>query len=325
MATMQAAFAAGSVKNLMSQWEKFSSYKETYGQVHLPISQKDLCRYVQYLSDQLRSPQSVLNYVSGLKTLHVLLDLSTTSFSSWELKLMLKGVKRLKQHKVRQAAPMTFDLLKRMSSFVDAANPLHRSCWAAILVSFYCMLRSSNAVPKAKKSFSSEKQLVVADFRLDQHVAVVSLKWSKTIQFAQREVLLPMLANPDPALDPIRALRAVWSPFGTPDPNQQAFAVFRARKTPTVLTYAKLSHQFRKWVSSAGSDPHSFSLHSLRRGAATMAFAAKVPGEVIQSHGDWASDAYLKYISVSLNHRIMVAHALRQSSISGVLHLPPAQ
>ena len=179
-------------------------------------------------------------------------------------------------------------------------------------------------VPKSSRGMDVQKQLCIEDFLVEEQVVLVSVKWSKTIQFGQRHIHLPMLPTPDPRLNPILALRDLWASAGTLHPKQQAFGIWKNGRIHT-LTYYKLRAQFKTWVQDAGEDPMNFSLHSLRRGSATLAFAAEIPGEVIQSHGDWASDAYLKYISVSLNHRIRVAQALRDWSSSTELPLPPAQ
>ena len=59
-----------------------------------------------------------------------------------------------------------------------------------------------------------------------------------------------------------------------------------------------------------GLDPNAFSSHSLRRAGATWAFQSQVPGELIQTHGDWTSTAYLRYLDFSLNERLQVAEKM---------------
>lgn len=39
---------------------------------------------------------------------------------------------------------------------------------------------------------------------------------------------------------------------------------------------------------------------SFRRGGATFAFQASVPGELVKLQGHWASDAYYKYLDFSM-------------------------
>ena len=89
------------------------------------------------------------------------------------------------------------------------------------------------------------------------------------------------------------------------------------------LTYSKLLKQFKKWVAEIGYSSKSFALHSLRRGAATLAFESKLPAELIKAQGDWASDAYLRYLSISTAQRCRVAEALRGEVVAAELLSPP--
>ena len=73
---------------------------------------------------------------------------------------------------------------------------------------------------------------------------------------------------------------------------------------------------FRDVLRSAGNKNASiFTGHSFRRGGATWAFQAGIPGELIQICGDWASDAYKQYLEFSMNDKLNLAALL-------VRHLP---
>ena len=50
-----------------------------------------------------------------------------------------------------------------------------------------------------------------------------------------------------------------------------------------------------------------FTGHSFRRGGATWAFDTGVPGELIQICGDWASDAYKRYLEFGLRRKLDLA------------------
>ena len=77
------------------------------------------------------------------------------------------------------------------------------------------------------------------------------------------------------------------------------------------MTKTIFVEQFRRLLVSAGvPDPHAFTGHSFRRGGASWAFQAGVPGELIQVCGDWASDAYKKYLEFSMQSRINLAALL---------------
>ena len=65
-------------------------------------------------------------------------------------------------------------------------------------------------------------------------------------------------------------------------------------------------------------EPNLFSTHIFRRGGATFAFQSGIPSELIQLQGDWKSDAYKKYLTFTLDDKLMVAEKIRDH-IKGVL------
>lgn len=57
-------------------------------------------------------------------------------------------------------------------------------------------------------------------------------------------------------------------------------------------------------------DHHSYSSHSLRRGAATAAWQAKVPREIVARHGRWHSDAVDFYLVADIELKLTITLAL---------------
>ena len=49
---------------------------------------------------------------------------------------------------------------------------------------------------------------------------------------------------------------------------------------------------------------------SFRRGGATFAFKAGVPFELIRLHGDWHSDAYLRYLKFDMTQKLSVTNLI---------------
>jgi hypothetical protein len=60
-----------------------------------------------------------------------------------------------------------------------------------------------------------------------------------------------------------------------------------------------LATQFQKLVQQLKLPPNTYTLHSLRRGGATLCHEMGLPIEQIKSHGTWASDAVWTYINPS--------------------------
>ena len=136
---------------------------------------------------------------------------------------------------------------------------------------------------------------------------------TKTIQFGKRRLHIPLIRTGS-VLCPVTAYESVLSLSHT-DSSGPAF-VFLKQGRVRWLTCSIFIRTFRSILKSGGvADAAAFTGHSFRRGGATWAFQAGVPGELIQLCGDWASDAYKQYLEFSMEDRLGLAALL-------VKHLP---
>lgn len=308
--TQKAAFAEGTFRNYEVQWSRFTQFCDEYGLQGMPADELTVCLYAQYLANDFASPHSVKNYVNGVRVRHLLGGKSVEPFKSFDLAITFRGISRTKLHSVKQAAPVTVPLLFAMSALVDRSNAEDVVVWAAILIAFFGMLRKSNLVPDSAGSFDDKKQLCRNDVSFSKEGIVLDIKWSKTLQFAQKILPVPILAVPGSLVCPVKAYRNMCK-LVRGSGEQPAFML--PNKQP--LTYRVFQFRFRQWVHGAGWDAQLFSTHSLRRGGATLAFNAKVPGEMIKLQGDWASDAYLQYCTISMDKRVKLATKVRDAVV----------
>ena len=135
LATQRQAFAPGTLKNLKSQWKKFAAFAAFSSLHNLPITMDQLCLYIQFLSRSLKCPKSVRNYVSGLKTLHELLDLPFPPYSSIPVRLTFRGLDRSVAHVPNQAEPITINILSDIGKVLNFQDPLHVVVWCLFLFS----------------------------------------------------------------------------------------------------------------------------------------------------------------------------------------------
>ena len=69
----------------------------------IPTTVQILCVYAQFLSRSFKSVNSIKNYLSGVKLLHLYLDDYYPTFDEFQLKLTLKGLARINSHCPKQA------------------------------------------------------------------------------------------------------------------------------------------------------------------------------------------------------------------------------
>ena len=141
---------------------------------------------------------------------------------------------------------------------------------------------------------------------------LVTFLHTKTIQFGERVLVVPLLRSDSP-LCPVAAYRHASLLSSASAPADSAFA-FREGSAIKPLLPTKFVATFRQLLARAGvSQASDFRGHSFRRGGASWAFNNGVPGELIQVMGDWKSDAYKVYLEYSMSSKMLLAQRLVSS------------
>ena len=214
----RAAFADGTMKNLLWQWRLFVMFCIFFRFNVLPATVECLCLYAQFLSRSMRAPDTIRNYMSGVHTLHVLCEVPFMGKGNIELKLTLRGISRKNPHMVKQAAPLSPNILGRIWHFFDFEKSLDLTMWTLLLVAFFTMSRKSNLVVTGKNKFDPQKQLCRSDVILGTQGMLITFRWSKTNQFGRRTHVVPLLAMPGSKLCPVSAYQKMISKCpGNPD------------------------------------------------------------------------------------------------------------
>ena len=256
---------------------------------------------------------SIINYVSGIRTLHARLALPYPG-DSLELKLVLRGLSRLNPRALRQAAPMTPCILLEMFQLLDVSQALDAVFWSLFLMAFFTLARKSNLVPTGNDSVDADRHLKRRDVTVTDFGLLVCFHWTKTIQFKERVLEIPLVAMPGHSLCPVRAyLNMIKLVPASPD---SAAFLLPSRRSVRPVKYKQFLAVLRHLLSGLGLDSSQYSTHSFRRGGATFAFHSDVPADLIQVQGDWASDAYRRYIDMSLEHRVQVSHRMNMKLMS---------
>ena len=290
-------------KNLTSHLNAYQKFCDKYRLQYFPCDNKQLCRFGQHLSQSFESPDSVGNYLSGIRTCLALLGLQIPYSNDRQMKMFITGLKRAMPHSIKQAEPVDPLTLLKLSKVVNYKDQVEMVAWTALLVGFYLFLRKSNLVPDSMTTFDIQQEFCRGDINLMglDKAMMIEIRWSKTIQHKQKILRLPVLPAQNKAICPVFWVHYMVSqiPAGTQDP---AFTL-SAGTHKLALSYNQLINRFRKWLKLIGQDPTIYSLHSLCREGATFAYQSNMEGEMIKLLGDWASDCYKRYVDVSINKR----------------------
>ena len=205
-----------------------------------------------------------------------------------------------------QKLPITLEILAGIVTKLNLRLSLDRCFWAACLVAFFSFFRKSNLLIQSPTSFDPTKHLCSTDAQFTPQGVVLTVRWSKVIQFRERQLLIPLPLIPNCVFCPSTALLASYlecSSANTPVPLFR----FCNGSDPLVLTQGIFTARLRECLDSLGYPSSKFSTHSFRRGGASFGLQCGLPTDLIKLQGDWNSNAYERYLQPSFALRKQVA------------------
>ena len=290
-----AAFAKSTIKTYKSQTLSFLKFCMHYGVQSLPASQETLCSYLAFLSRTL-SASSIKGYMNAVRLLHIEAGLKNPIAQNWELSMIQRGISRLMGKPPKQKLPITVRMLTDSHRTLQN-SPSDHAFWFACLVAFFGFLRKSTLLPQSEE-FRSGKYIARSDVvDITLHSFLVRVRFTKTIQFGQRILELPYVSCTDIRLCPVRAL---LTHFGF-SPLAQSRPLFNYMENGVERFFSNSFFMFRlrTGLRATGHPASDISCHSFRRGGASLAYRVGLSATDIKQRGDWRSNAYERYLSVS--------------------------
>ena len=300
------AFAEGTNRNLTIQWETFLFFCFYFKLTYLPAETETLSLYAQFSSRSFQSTHAIKNYISGVEIMHHLLGYSTANINEFLINLALRGISRQNPHLVKQAKPVTPEILMSIHEVLDFSIKSDVVYWCLFLFAFFLFARKSNLVLDLD-NYVNKKFLLREDIQICENTLIVNVKWSKTIQFGERLLKIPLIEIPGSILCPLAAFSSMCQKVHAK--NSDALFSLPKRKC---ITYSQYQSKLREVIAKIGLNPEEYSTHSMRRGGTSFAFKSQVPIDLIKLHGDWKSDCYQKYLSFSMEDKLLVASKMRK-------------
>ena len=220
---------------------------------------------------------------------------------NWTLDSLLRSVKRDKGLVVKRKLPITPGILLKIHSSLNLKIVTDILFWAACLVGFFWLFRKANLLPVSHNS--TGYHFLKSDVSFIAGGLLMRVRGSKTIQFGERDLSVPLPLIPGSPLCPTTAVTAVL--LSTPNlPLDTPLFVYGQGGDMVRLTQSMFSHKLTKVMSGLGSwlwGQAFFRSQFTSGGGASWAFQRGLPGEIIQVMGDWKSDAYKVYLETSVH------------------------
>jgi hypothetical protein len=84
----------------------------------------------------------------------------------------------------------------------------------------------------------------------------------------------------------------------------------------TVVTTRLLARQFKTLITQLRLNPKTYTLHSLRKGGASLAHSMGIPLDQIKAHGTWSSGAVWTYLKQTSSQQSSVTQAMAKAALS---------
>lgn len=308
------ALADKTSKTVRSEVNTFLVVCHRYGWRSVPASEVTLMRYVVVLARSL-TYASVKKYLGALRHLHE----RFVAYESYHLQRVLQGIKRVKGGHSYSKLHITPQILRLMFNTLDLAQIEDLAFWCASLLAFLTFFRKSNVCVEKAAAFDEDRHLQGRDIVVGEDIVQVVARWTKTIQFKERVLVIPIVRVKGTIFD----LGRFWKVYKGRDKGgerEPAFGFQRGGER-VAMTQNWFSQRLKRALGEAGLEAWKYSGHSFRSGGATFAFECGLPMEVIKLQGDWRSDAYLRYVRVEWGMKLRaaegIAEGLRRGSEAG--------
>ena len=158
-ATQKTGYQPGSTRNLRSYINRYLDFCLEYKLHPIPADGIQIRRFVQYLADlpTILAIATIQNYIWGVRMFHKLLNLNPPSTDEFLTKLTIKGIRLALARLLKQAEPVTPEILYKIFQRVDINSDEQVAAWTAMLYAFHMLLHKSNLVPDTQTTFDPQK------------------------------------------------------------------------------------------------------------------------------------------------------------------------
>jgi len=281
-------WSRATTQSYLSRRAKWIEFSTIYRRSPLDFSPENLVDYLTYLATTANrgrpmSWSSIGAYIGflGRAASFSLGAHDQNPVQHPQVQLFLQGLARRMGKTLTKAEPCSLAHLRAISRAAEAAPQDLTLATARLLslLAFWGCLRFGSLVPK----HDLNKALCLADIAVEDSALTLTLRHSKTIQFAERIKTIHLPARDDPLLCPLRALHQ-WILLLRPRTSRTTFNTLSATSGATLSRSA-----FLLLINRLCSPLPPLTAHSFRRGYARLALQTGIPIERLMWHADWHS------------------------------------
>ena len=100
----------------------------------LHLRPSTIAAFLTLVSFSVKSYQTINNYLSALRRLHVFSHFDTTAFDDIHVKLTQKGLEKSMVHVPHRKAPLSASILLQFRAHLNLCDSAHLALWSAFLI-----------------------------------------------------------------------------------------------------------------------------------------------------------------------------------------------
>ena len=267
---------------------------------------KDMGAYIERLVDKYKSPSTIRNNISAVRTYMASRGWSTKVLDTVRVQNALRAVDIQMRHVPAQRRPISPAQLLPVIGHLSSRR--HGSMMVlAVILMFQAFLRQSNLFPSTVAGFDPTRQMTVGDIMANGTNITLAIKWSKTQQKFGDHQSITLHALPSSPLCPMAAYNKAARVRRTNAPNSPLITFVDGNS----ITTGFMKKEWNQALAAVSLPPAHYSLHSLRRGGATFSYFQG--GDTlydVQRHGGWRSDSIRAYLKPPSTFKDSVHRAL---------------
>ena len=295
-----AMLAPSTASKYKREYQQYRQFCDLTRQPH--NTEHSICLFVTHRADVDKYP-AIAGKVAAINH-HLKVNLEQQPMPT--LTNLLEGIKRtLAPHQAQcQRLPIRPRELRQIKSVLRKFTE-HNSkmLWAATLISYFGCTRISEIASKYTRQYRKNHTLLVQDVSITNNQLSVFIRAAKTDQYCTGATVI--IAENGTDICPVHATTDYLKHRANkPGP----FFLFDDGTCLTPQRFNTFLHQ-----CLPNTNAGTYSAHSLRIGAATVAAEMGYSKEAIQALGRWRSDAYIKYLRFGSNMLLTMSKNLATS------------
>jgi hypothetical protein len=226
---------------------------------------------------------------------------------------MLRAIDHTLRSPILVKLPVSIPLLHQLVQLCNQLGTWGLVFKCAILFCFFGFLRQSNVAPRSPQLFDVTRDTLRSDVSTSTQGLIIRLKWTKTYQGAHHPILIPLPRIRGSQLCPTLAFQHMCTALPSTAHNTPLLIYHSKGPQYTIVTTRMLAKQFNQLIHRLNLPPSTYTLHSLRKGGATLCHSLGVPLDLIKSHGTWSSNTVWTYLNPSSSQKSVIANAMSQA------------